>query len=253
MSVRSKSSMVATLGASPPVVSELLQYLAPGGEGITDITIIYTSEEDVRASFKLVECAVMDRYPRVRIHGKMVDRPDIASTEDAYEFLKLAARVLRDEVVKHGVQSIHLNLSGGRKGMAIALATLSQFFPVSGAYLVVARDIKTFNQNLERVRNEIRKLLGSPDPMEYYRSKKGLFDPVMYPPRHEYEVVEIPIIPYPPEVLRDLVSLDRVRRGLLGEFVEKLKSAGLVSVAKGGKIYPTETYHKIVEVLREVV
>lgn len=247
-----KSSIVATLGVSPPVVTELLRYLVLGGEGVTDLTVIYTSEEDVKASFKLVECAVMDRYPGVRVHGKMVDHPDILSTDDAYDFLMFAATVLRDEVVKHNVQRIHLNLSGGRKGMVVALATLAQFFPVSGAYLVTARDIKTFNQNLERIRQEIRELMRSSDPMEYYRSKKELFDPVMYPPRQEYEIIEIPIIPYPPEALRDLINLDQEGRGLSREFLERLKSIGLVSLTRK-RIYPTETYRRIIEILRGVI
>lgn len=246
-----KSSIVATLGASPPVVTELLDYLSSIGERITDLTIIYTSEKDVRASFKLVECAVRDRYPKIRVHGKMIDRPDIASTEDAYEFQKLSASILRDEIVKHKVHKVHLNLSGGRKGMTIALATLAQFFPVAGAYLVVARDIKTFNQNLEKIRHEIAELSESEDPMEYYRLKKDLFDPVMYPPRSDYEIIEMPIIPYPPEALRDLIQIERGRK-LSKEFLQKLKSVGLVSVTKK-KIYPTEICRKIIEVLKEAV
>lgn len=246
-----KSSIVATLGASPPVVTELLDYLCSIGERITDLTVIYTSEEEVKASFKLVECAVGDRYPKVRVHGKMVSMPDIASTKDAYEFQKLSASILKDEIVKHKVQRVHLNLSGGRKGMVIALATLAQLFPVAGAYLVVARDVKTFNQNLERIRHEIMELFKSEDPMGYYKSKRDLFDPVMYPPRSDYEVIEVPIVPYPPEALREIINVERGGK-LSGEFLQKLKSVGLVSVVRG-KVYPTEACRRIIEVLKEAV
>lgn len=247
-----KSSMVATLGTSPLVVTELLQYLISVGEKITDITIIYTSEHEVQACFKLVECAVVDRYPNIRVHGKMIDQPDIMGTQDAYDFLKFAAEVLREEVVNHGVQRIHLNLAGGRKGMTIALAILAQFFPVSGAYLVVARDVKAYNIELEKIRYNINEISKSADPLEYYRSNRELFEPVMYPSKRDYGVIELPIIPYPLKTLRDLLRLKRGECRLSRAFLERLKDAGLVTITRKN-IYPSETFLKIMDILEDVI
>lgn len=247
---RAKSSIVATLGVSPPVITEFLQYMSKLDAGITDMTIIYTSEPGVQESFKLAECAVRDRYPRLRIHGKMTSPPDIASTEDVYEFLDFGAEILRAEIIRHGVQRIYLNLSGGRKAMAIALALLAQFFPVSGAYLVVARDVKTFNQNLERIRYEMSELSKSPDPLEYYRSRKECFEPVMYPPREEYEVVEIPIMPYPPSILRKILRVEAGELRFSREFLERLRTVNLVAITRR-KAYPTDALLKIVRILNK--
>ena len=249
---RVKSSIVATLGVSPPVITEFLEYMIKLDEDITDMTILYTSEVEVRESFKLAECAVRDRYPRVRVHGKMMSPPDITSTEDVYSFLDFGAKVLRDELVEHRVQRIYLNLSGGRKSMAVVLAILAQFFPVSGAYLVVARDVKTFNQNLERIRHEMAELARSPDPLEYYRARRELFEPVMYPPREEYEVVEIPAIPYPPATLRKLLEIEAGEADLPEELLERLKAVSLVSVTRR-RIYPTDNLRRVLRILRRAL
>lgn len=129
----------------------------------------------------VVECAIADRYLRVRVHGVRVEFEDVATTEEALKFLKLTSKVLRDELVKHRVDRVHLNLSGGRKNMAVALALLSRFFAVAGAYLVVARDVKAFNVHLKRMREEVRRLAASADPRAYYRERRDRFNPLMYP------------------------------------------------------------------------
>ena len=253
-----KSSIVATLGINPPVVTELLQYLDSIGERIADVTVLYTSEPDVEASFEVVRCAIADRYPRVRVHGKRLEFTDVTSTDEAVDFLKFAACVLRDEFVKHRVARVHLNLSGGRKGMAIALATLAQFFSVAGAYLVVARDVKTYNVQLERLRAWMMELASSSDPQSYYAGKRKLFDPVMYPSLKDYRVIRIPIVPYPRPALRALAVLVRAGRSKLADiklsrdYADMLKKTGIVAL-RGREVYLTDVGRELVSALKSAL
>jgi hypothetical protein len=69
----------------------------------------------------------------------------------------------------------------------------------------------------------------------------------MYPPREEYEVVEIPVIPYPPATLRKLLEMKAREADLPEELLERLKAVNLVSVTKR-KIYPTDNLRRVLRI-----
>jgi len=234
-----KVSIVATVGASPPVITEFLQFV----EGVldrraTDLTLLSTQEEAVLASVELIKQAVRDRYPHTHVHVIGLPFGDITSEERSYEFARIAYKVLMDEKTKHKADIIYLCVAGGRKDTCIILSLLGQIFGVDGIYHVVMPDVKAFNIALERIRKEMTDLLNAEDKEGYYREKKEIFEPVMFPPLSSYVVIRLPLLPYPSNILREVLEILRARRTLLRKvtlpvsFLNMLKTAGLIRLTE---------------------
>ncbi len=249
-----KTSIVVPLGTSPPVATELLQYLKEGeGAYITDLTLITTSDQMIKVSAFAVKTAVAVKYPEVRVHEKTFPRTDIDSYDANLEFLRFAAGVLRDEIEKHMVSTIFVNLAGGRKDMVVDLMLISQFYPVKAAFHIIMPDVKSFNIELERIRNHLDELYQSEDPMRYYKERKELLDRVMFPDPSTYRVIPIPIFPFPKFVLSRLRLLRRDKPlqvkqlKLPEEYIQRLKSHKIISEGRHG-VYLTELGQTMLEI-----
>jgi|FaiFalDrversion3_1042247.scaffolds.fasta_scaffold01221_3 CRISPR-associated protein Csx14 len=197
-----KVSIVAPLGTSPPVITEFLQYVEEVlHERVTDITIISTKEPLVQEGLELVKAAIADRYPNVHVHVVELPYVDVDTEERTADFLKTAARILRDQKEKYRADAVHLCVAGGRKQVCIILSLLAQFYNVNGVYHIVMPDVTAYNEALEQIRYEMRELSQSPDKLAYYREKKEKLEPVLYPEPSSYHVIKIPVIPYPIQIL----------------------------------------------------
>jgi CRISPR-associated Csx14 family protein len=246
MVLRLKLSVIAPIGTSPPVVTEFVQYVEDGlRERISDLTVISTSDPYVLSCTDLAEQAVRDRYPHIYFHRHQLGFEDIDSQDRLYEFMLDVAKLLRDQVKRFNASKIYVNSAGGRKDALIALSTLSQFLPVSGIFHIVMPDVKTFNVQLERIKHEIEELGRAVDKRAYYLSKRDLFDPLMYPHPSTYSVVRIPVVPFPPGVLRNLAKIlkggktEIVTTGLEQRHIEMLVDIGLITADKR-YVYPTD-------------
>jgi CRISPR-associated protein Csx14 len=251
-----KTSLIATLGTSPPVVTEFVQYMQEAERvGATDLTIIATQEQRVLEGLELVKQAIEDRYPAIHQHVKILPIRDVASEEENYTFMGYVAQLLMEQHTVHRVGSIHLSLAGGRKDMSVTAALLAQYLGVNGVYHIVMPDIDLVNTRLELLRGKIAELASSENKKDYYNRNREEFEALLYPPLNQYRVIKIPIIPYPRKVLRRIHQLlaepkaDRPPAGIPGDVIRGMAEAGLIRVTSRGTIYRLEHGRRLHQVL----
>ncbi|MBS7638155.1 CRISPR-associated protein Csx14 [Candidatus Bathyarchaeota archaeon] len=254
-----KTSIIAPLGTSPPVITEFLQYVQEAMfERVTDLTIIVTREPAVLEGKELVKAAVKHRYPMVHIHEEELPFTDITSDEDHLEFMKICARILREQREIHRAEKVYLCVAGGRKDMCITLSLLGQYFGVNGVFHVIMPEIKAYSAELERVRYEISELARAEDKERYYKEREEIFEKLMYPPAESYTVIRIPIIPTPQNIIFDVFKLLKARKvsrkdvELPLSFLKDLEASKIIKITQNF-IYTEEIGYNILKVLGEVI
>lgn len=259
MQSKYKLSILSPIGTSPPVVTEFVQYVENClHERISDLTVISTTDPYIRCCVNLVEQAILDKYPHIHFHIYELGFEDVDSEANLHEFMIKMAWLLKEQVKKHRVDKIYINAAGGRKNALIALTTLSQLFPVSGIFHIIMSDVKTFNIELERIKDKIEGIGEAKDKRGYYIENKKFFEPVMYPPLKDYYVIKIPIIPYPKEHLEKLSRTFKkgktpiTKTGLTQEYIELLKKAGIIYSSRK-YIYPKDEARLLSKIMETII
>ncbi len=245
-------SLLAPLGLSPPIVTELIQYLDwQYNMKPKTVELILTKDKRVQEGARLVEAAVKDRYPKAKVVSLTLDYEDIVNENVAFDFMRIAASEIA------GLEKpVYLLISGGRKSVSVEVALLGQVLAVSGIYHVVVPDVRVVNIELERLRPKIEELASSDDPLSYYRENREL-QILMYPPL-TYSVMRIPMLPLPYSIVRRVAGIlseggSRSELEDLGEdYIAALRFSGLIQVS-GGRIIPTDLGRAIGEAMREAV
>lgn len=253
-----KLSVISPIGTSPPVVTEFVNYVQEAlRETIHDLVVIYTKDPYVKSCTSLVEQAVLDKYPKIHLHKHELEYEDLDSEEKIHEFMLEMIRILKKEVTVHKVDRIYINAAGGRKDSVLALSVISQFFPVNGIFHVIMPDVKSFNIQLERIKNHIEELGRAEDKRAYYLKHKNIFEPLMYPDISSYSVIGIPIVPYPPEYLQKLVGILKKSKtvikksGLSHDFIERCVNMGILHSDRN-YLYPAEKGQSILRIIESV-
>ena len=217
-----------------------------------------TSDKEVLEGVEIIKAAMAIRYGRCRISLIKLPFDDLDSQERVWDFIRIAGKLLADQKAKYDVDRVHVLISGGRKTMGVHLAMLSQIFPTSGVYHIIARDIRIASERLERIRALISDLTCSEDKVSFYKEHSEDFDPVMWPPMSEYSVIKLPVLPYPSWLLEELIrvlSSPRTRKKesrVPEEILSIMWKGGLIQVAEG-RIIPTEIGRELGISLREVL
>jgi len=251
-----RASLIATLGTSPPVITEFLRYMIEAERApVTDLTIIATQEREVLNGLELAKTAVKDRYNHVRIHEEILPFTDITSNNENEEFMKRMAQILAAQRRRYRAESIHLCLAGGRKDMSITTAILAQYLGVNSVYHIIMPNIKAFNAELERARKNIEELANAQDKQAYYNQHRELLEPLMYPPLHTYSIITIPLLPYPAHLLRETHQIlkaektEPTKTRLPQDMLRAMQNAGLIKITTKGTIYPQEQGKRIQRIL----
>ena len=200
-----KTAVIAPLGLSPPVITSFLVGI---GEKITDLVLLTTENESVKAGFELIRIGMSLKFPQTRIHEVVLPFDDVATTEENLRFMAICAKVIREEREKYGCERILLNVAGGRKNMCITLSLLGQLMAVDGVYHVVSRDVKVVNQLLESLREDIKRIYQAKnyeEKLKIYREKERYFNSLLFPTPDDFEIVRIPTLPYPREYLQKIL------------------------------------------------
>lgn len=250
-----KTSIITPVGLSPPIATELVEYLAKGeGKYISDVVLLVTDNREVKKSAELIVSALESRY-NIHTHWTELPFADATSTEEHITFMHKCVEAIKTERVDHGCDYLYLNVAGGRKNMSISLAMIGQLTEVDGIFHVVSPQIGVLNEKLERMRHEIEEHYVAQDLSQYYTQRKDMFDEIMFPPLDTYEVIQIPYIPYPRTQMRKVVSLIKNQKPVRKTEVDlgradlnRLEKAGLLQTDRN-KIYPTRLGLAIGEVL----
>ncbi len=141
-------AVIAPLGMSPPVITAFVKAFG----NIKDVVVLTTKDETVKQGFELVRIAMKTRYPKVRIHERELPFDDITTTEENFEFMGIAARIIKEQRDRYRAERVYLNVSGGRKNMGITLSVVGQLLGVNGVFHVITKNVKIVNTMLETLR-----------------------------------------------------------------------------------------------------
>ncbi len=201
-----KTAVIAPLGLSPPVITTFIEGI---GEKVSDLVVLTTENEDVKAGYELIRIGMEQKYPKVRVHEITLPFEDVNTTEENLRFMSICAKVIREEREFYKCNKILLNIAGGRKNMCITLSLLGQLMAVDGVYHVVSKDVQIVNQLLENLREQIRKIYradSEEEKLKLYKERERHFNSLLFPDRKEYEIIRIPTLPYPREYLARLIT-----------------------------------------------
>ena len=230
--------VIATMGMTPPPVTEFLDYLAfEKGKEISKLVVIETSSESVKQNTEVVRVALkhkkregVEKYLRTKFERISLPFDDISTEEDNLSFLETCSAVIRKEKMDNNGKVL-LNVSGGRKNMCITLSMLGAIMNVRGVYHVVSED-PGINIELEQVRPIIKEIYEAEDEEEklrIYEENSDVLNRVLFQ-RKGIRVLRIPTLPYPDEWisnLRETLSSRRIS-GLGSNEVELLELHGVL-------------------------
>ncbi len=211
-----KTAVIAPLGLSPPVVTA-------GTDSaqipVNDLVIIATQDPHVLAGLELIRVAMSINTPEVYVHSEVLPFDDVTTIEENFLLMERAKQIILRERAEHRCERVLLNVAGGRKNMCITLALIGQLMNVDGVFHIVNKNIRMFNQNLERLRSDIRRIANAAtweEKCAIYREKEDQFNHLLYPSRTEYQVVRLPTFPV------DRISMGDLIHALANEDINSL-------------------------------
>lgn len=244
-----KTAVIAPLGLSPPVVTAFVEGI---GEKVSDLVVLTTENEDVKAGYELIRIGMKIKYPKTRLHEEVLPFEDVNTTEDNLKFMSICAKIIKEERDKFGCERILLNVAGGRKNMCITLSLLGQIMAVDGVFHVVSREVKVVNQLLESLREDIKRIYkaeGEEEKIRIYKEKERYFNSLLFPDRRDYEIIRIPTLPYPRDYLARIVANVLQSIDSLSTEEKKVLEAHGILERTGSKFYLTDYGRKFMEVL----
>jgi len=234
---------LATMGTSPPVITEFVEYMHRTGR-LDHLTILSTGEKKVVDGALLAKIATQKRYPHMEVMIHILPLDDITNEEENYVFMEEAVKVIA--ALRRRYSELNICLAGGRKEMVASIMLIAQLTGINTVYHIVSPNIKEMNIELEKIRYEIEELAESDEPEEYYNANREKFEPIMYPPPTTYNVIKLPLIPYPE---RTIHQIGRILSGQRGRFdrnlLAQLRQAELVAVTREGWVIVTDEGRKV--------
>ncbi|HID71539.1 MAG TPA: hypothetical protein EYP29_02190 [Thermoplasmata archaeon] len=258
--MKEKAAVIGGIGTTAPVVTELVKWLIEvKKEFVSDVVLFATRHQEVLKQAELVSAALKCSRWKLRTRVVELESEDLASEEEFYRFLKRAVGEIYKTKARYGIKRIFLNLSGGRKTMSVGFYLLSQFNPVTAAYLLISPQVVNFNLELERLKKEVEEFFNSSDLERYYQEHRAIFDPLLFPQCFEFVVIPVPIVPFPEGVLSDLhrvwkaeSKVERSRLEHLSQnYLARALSQGLLEMDSTGKwVWTTHLGKNLLNILR---
>ena len=131
------TTLIATLGTEPQVVTATLDLLFQMGEKVDEVVVVHTHSSDPRITkaIRILEEAFEDDQNKRGIHLNLLpvgdDRgivaDDVRSPNETQAFFRTLYKRVR--IAKHAGRKIHISIAGGRKTMAVfAMVTAQLLF-----------------------------------------------------------------------------------------------------------------------------
>ncbi len=252
-----KCSIIGAIGKSAPVMTELVEWLIEvKKEFVSDVVLLVTDDEEVWKQGELVVSALELSDWDIHVHWRELPFKDVTTDEDNFTFLKKTMEAIYEEKSKHDADRIYLNVAGGRKTMTSGLHFLSQFNPVDGVYHVVSPQIGLWNQKLEQNKDKIDEFFHASDLNRYYEKNKKTFNEILFPEPTEFEVISMPVLPYPQRVLESFKKVWRSDSKIERSKIEGLTDNDIYRAAsfdllkyKDGWVYPTKLGKKLLGIM----
>ncbi|MEM0133954.1 MAG: CRISPR-associated protein Csx14 [Thermoplasmatales archaeon] len=176
-----KSALINPMGTSPMVATEMVNYLRNIDDRLRDVILICTDHRTVVAGANAAASAIKDRYPGIRVHMVRLEFPDIHDESSLLSFLSAFIDVTKKER-SYDVDTIYLNVSGGRKVQNIVLSLYAGILGIDQVYNVFDPDLENFNARYEEVKSDVIDGFGDSSSVERYREMKPLIESIFYPP-----------------------------------------------------------------------
>ncbi|MEM0134809.1 MAG: CRISPR-associated protein Csx14 [Thermoplasmatales archaeon] len=176
-----KSALINPMGTSPMVATEMVNYLRNTDDRLRDVILICTDQRTVVAGANAATSAIKDRYPDIRVHMVRLEFADIYDESSLLSFLNAFIDVIKTER-SYDVDTIYLNVSGGRKVQNIVLSLYAGILGIDHVYNVFDPDLENFNARYEGVKSNIIDGFSESSSVERYRKMKPLIEGIFYPP-----------------------------------------------------------------------
>ncbi|MEM0134448.1 MAG: CRISPR-associated protein Csx14 [Thermoplasmatales archaeon] len=175
-----KSALINPMGTSPMVATEMVDYLRNTDDRLRDVILICTNHRTVVAGANAATSAIKDRYPDIRVHMVKLEFADIYDESTLLSFLSAFIDVIKTER-SYDVDTIYLNVSGGRKVQNIVLSLYAGILGIDQVYNVFDPDLENFNVRYEGVKSDIIEMFSESSSVEKYRKMKPLIDGIFHP------------------------------------------------------------------------
>ena len=151
--------LVASLGRSPPVITEAVDALIEMGLRPSRVYVVTTSDPTIiQRCIPILRDEFAVRYPGVGLEVRTLTRDDIYDEKDNEEFMKMVADILYEESILRE-SHVYLSLAGGRKTMSAVMAILGWIYGAKAIiHVLVPPDVERRGhiENLERLGPEER-------------------------------------------------------------------------------------------------
>ena len=187
------SILIAPLGKSPMVITQTFKLLSKNeGVNIQKVIVVHPKNAEIRNGVKALEDAFKKKlnlkpgsnfFQAVQIQ----EITDVASDSDCRIYLKKLVSVIKDAKTEHPDKSIHLSLSGGRKGMAALTLFAAQEANIDAVYHTLITDT-CLEEKIEKetTLDELNKL---PSDDQSRRLFLDDYDP------SKFELFRVPVVP----------------------------------------------------------
>lgn len=184
------SILIAPLGKSPMVVTQTFTLLSEREKAnLKKVIVVYPKNAEIRNGVSLLKKMFKSKLKDSNFFEsiQIQDIQDLASDDDCKSYIKKLVSVINQEQKKNPDKSIHLSLSGGRKGMTALTLFAAQQANIDAVYHTLITDIGLENKIEEET--TLDKLQSSTDEEKSQRLFLDAYD------KSKFELFRVPVIP----------------------------------------------------------
>lgn len=248
-----KSALINPMGTSPMVVTEMVNYIRNTDDSLRDVILMCTKSPTVLSGAYAAMGALKDRYPDIRLHLVKLGSEDIPDESALLSFLSDFVETVNRER-DYGVDSIYLNVSGGRKIQNIVLSLYAGILGIDEVYNIFDPDVENYSIRYEEVKTDIlQNFTENSDYVRIYRTMKDLLEPIFYPSLGRLVFLKVGVLKLPSDEiakLRDAISGTDFTDGSIEDFrLKAYRKSGFITYDRS-RTYPTDLGNVILKGLR---
>lgn len=231
--------VLCTLGYTPSVVTEFIDWLNRKNIRVKEVYILGTSDEKVKKYYNVVKFALKKE---LKINAEYIELPFEEPIKD--EDFIITVKEILSRIKSNGI----FNIAGGRKNTILA-SYFAAMLTGSKVYHIINTDTKSFNIEVEQHRDDLEKAGESEEAFNLYYDK---IKKVLFPDPKEYYVIEIPTIPITKpliDIIKGAMNGKKVEEINTESIIDSLKYLEYIQVTSSGKVIVTDKGEKILNLL----